>query len=315
MPPRVLARTPRFPGRSRTPSPSAAYKKPSRSRETLATPLLFPFRRRYTRRGEEGGRGGEGGREGEGAPRGGGRCCRTGLPPPGLRPNDDVDAAARPARLRPSCSSPPLRQASSLASKPTSECRRRSPIPCCRCEPQAADDPSIASLRAPFPIRPSCCSCAGAHHAARRARSCHRPFAATSCRGPRMLVPCARHGHAAALRSQDLRACVRTHTARPSRAPHCAAPPLHHDPVVRGHPQRGGQALSGIPSSTLGALATRTLALTHTRDHPGPEPHRIWRPHQIRWETDKWAPPAGGKRGARPPGPVLLERERENDGL
>jgi hypothetical protein len=140
MPPCVLARTPRSPGRSRTPTLVPHIR--SHSRETLATPCFSPFRRRHTRRGEGGERGGEGGKGGEEASRGGGRRRHAGAPPPGLHLNNDVNAAARPARPRPTCSNLQPRQA--LASEPTGERNRRPSISCCRREPRAVDEPSLA---------------------------------------------------------------------------------------------------------------------------------------------------------------------------
>jgi hypothetical protein len=148
------------------------------------------------------------------------------------------------------------------------------------------------------------------------------PFAVVSCRGPECRCPA--HGTATPRPWEartPARACAPAPCGRavppPCRAaarprPHRAAPRLHHDPIVRGHPQRGHDvAFVSRPSPFEHFLehALDARELTHTRP-PWAEPHRIWQPHQIRWETDKRALPVGGKRGALHPGPVSSERER-----
>jgi hypothetical protein len=134
------------------------------------------------------------------------------------------------------------------------------------------------------------------------------PSPAMSCRGPGMPVPRARHGNATALISQDPRACVHTHAERLSRVPaspcHATTPPW---PCHARRPRdtaatsrsRRGQAPLTFPRAPTGCTP-HTLALTHTHGHPKPKPHRIWQPHQIRWETNKRVHPVGGSAGRCP---------------
>jgi hypothetical protein len=130
-------------------------------------------------------------------------------------------------------------------------------------------------------------------------RYLRRPTAAASCRGPGMPVPRARHGHAAALGSQAPRACVRTHTARPSHVQpshaHATATPCAITPAMR--PRRrvrvAAKPLRHIPEHLSGALSH---AHTHTRTrvcHTGPEPRHT------------------GSRGGRQVGPPCQRRRRQ----
>jgi hypothetical protein len=96
---------------------------------------------------------------------------------------------------------------------PTGGRRRRSRLPRAAGD---ANDPSVASSR--IPLSPF----------SLRAALVQEPVVplvepatvvALRSREPGMPVPRAWHGHAAALGSQDPRACMRTRAARPSRAP------------------------------------------------------------------------------------------------
>jgi hypothetical protein len=75
--------------------------------------------------------------------------------------------------------------------------------------------------------------------------------------------------------------------------------------VVTTHRRRGVAHVTSKPfrafDRTRPGHTPHTSARTHTDPH-GPEPHRIWPPHQIRWETDKRAPPVGGSEGRCPLG-------------
>jgi hypothetical protein len=119
-------------------------------------------------------------------------------------------------------------------------------------------------------------------------------LAAAPCRGPEVPVPRARHGHAAALGSQDPRACVRTLAANTSRAaallpgPRLAlaqprhasalASPCASTPATR--PRRRGQVVGAFPRAPSGcshshthtAAPRRPHAHAHTHLHTGSEP-------------------------------------------
>jgi hypothetical protein len=147
MPPRVSARTPRTPycSRSQTLAPSI---RPLVVSPTLAAPCfpLPPPLHQLRRRRRRGG--------GGGAPREGRR--RNGAPP-GRRPYDDVNEAARPARPRPTCTGPPPLRVSRL--RALGERRRRSLpsfSPAAGMMLSAADEPSVANPRTPSPIQPPC---------------------------------------------------------------------------------------------------------------------------------------------------------------
>jgi hypothetical protein len=151
-----------------------------------------------------------------------------------------------------------------------------------------------------------------------RARDVGAPRTARLCCGPRKPGP----------------ARVRAHQRREAEPCPCLAVPLLDYAVPHAVPRRNpttalpcavttrcGRDIafmsrpspSGIPSNTHTTHATRTRGHTHTGP-PWVEPHRIWRSHQIRWETDKRAPQSG-KRGALPLGPFCQrERERERGG-
>jgi hypothetical protein len=280
MPPRVPARTPRTPYHSRSQNPSTEYKTPSRF-PNPSSPLFSPSAAAAPAE-EEGRR-----RGGGAAPREGRHRTRA---PPGWCPDNDVNEAAHPARPRPTCAGlPPLRVSCLRA---LGERRRRSLpsfSPVAGVMPSAANKPAVANPRTPSPIQPPC----RPFMQEPVAPPLH-PIAVASCRNPGMSVPHGRHGHAAALGSQDTRACVRTRTmsraeppprcttARPSHAPATALPCAASPRRGRDVPFATRPSPRTFPRTPSGRSHTHTLAHMHTGPY-WPEPHRIWQPHQIRW--------------------------------
>jgi hypothetical protein len=147
--------------------------------------------------------------------------------PPSLRPNDDIDAAARPARPRPTGTDPPPHQASSLASKPSVSAAAASPS----LFPTAAgdaDEPSVANPRDP---PPSLSALVPLLVQEPDAPPPSRPAAAVALR--RRVVPRARDAGA-------------SRTARPRRGPGQPGP-AH----VRAHPRREAKPCPRLAASLL----------------------------------------------------------------
>jgi hypothetical protein len=181
-----------------------------------------------------------------------------------------TNAAVLPARPRPTGSDPPPHRTLLPSAPPVSRTAANpSSFPCCRREPRAAGEQSVAGRRTPSPSgRRAVFSC---RSPTRRPfpRYRRRLTTAASCRGPGMPAPRARHGHAAALGNQDSRACVHrtqpclslactttspctsTPATRPRRRVRVAAMPLRHFP----------ERPSGVHTRTRASALTRTHTL------------------------------------------------------
>jgi hypothetical protein len=192
---------------------------------------------------------------------------------PRLRPYDDTDAAAHPARHRPADLTSPLPRAPPSSAPPVSTAAA-SLLPCAAGN---ADDPSVASPRVfPLPIRSLCRFLC--RSPTRRRLSPLPPSPHRCCVVPRAQdagAPCTARPRCGPGKPGP--ACVRVH---PCRATRLCPQPRHAPPqpcrarrtrdMATTSRSRRGQAFGAFPRAPFGCPHTHTPWHTRTRGHVGP---------------------------------------------